>query len=44
LDSQNIYAANGIAIALAERGYVDVAKNLFIQVHIFGILFYINIL
>jgi len=32
LDNQNIYAANGIAIALAERGYVDIAKNLFIQV------------
>ncbi|OUM70506.1 hypothetical protein PIROE2DRAFT_56800 [Piromyces sp. E2] len=32
LDNQNIYAANGIAIALAERGYIDVAKNLFIQI------------
>jgi len=32
LDNQNIYAANGIAIALAERGYVDIAKNLFIQI------------
>ncbi|ORX47625.1 TPR-like protein [Piromyces finnis] len=32
LDNQNVYAANGIAIALAERGYTDVAKNLFIQI------------
>lgn len=32
LDNQNIYAVNGIAIALAERGYTDVAQNLFIQI------------
>jgi len=32
LDKQNIYAVNGIAIALAERGYIDVAQNLFIQI------------
>jgi len=31
LDNQNIYATNGIAIALAERGLTDMAKNLFLQ-------------
>jgi tetratricopeptide (TPR) repeat protein len=32
IDPKNIYAANGIAIAMAESGHVEKARDFFIQV------------
>jgi len=32
LDNTNIFAANGIGMMMAEKGYTDQAKDIFIQV------------
>lgn len=34
----NLYAANGAAIVLAEKGHFDVSKDIFTQVNLIGFL------
>lgn len=34
----NLYAANGAAIVLAEKGHFDVSKDIFTQVKLIGFL------